>query len=143
MVKVSDLTSNRTTITVQIPMGLNEDGEMMHEPLVVVYRPNAYTANTELDLNEKRDSTWKSALGLSFVNALIESWDLQTDDGEPYPLWIEHPDNLAGDGGRKSVKDGYNSDLPCLAALPSNFIGQVIEGVSEDMGGDEADSSGS
>lgn len=109
-IRLVDLTKDRRTLTVPIAVGEDDAGEPTTEPLVLVYRPSAYTANTEREMNVLRESDWKSALGLSFVETLVVSWDLE-DDGKPFPIEKER-----------------------LAELPSNFISAVISGIADDMG---------
>ncbi len=120
-IKLADIKADRRQITVELDMGESpETGEKVTEALVVVYRPSAYTANTELTLNSLRQSEWKSEMGLAFLEALVVSWDLEQDDGEPYPITKES-----------------------LAELPSTFIAMVMYGVAGDMGKAVARSNGS
>lgn len=132
-VQLADLKRDRRTVTIDLPMGENDDGEMTTEPIVVTYRPSAYTANAELDFNDKLKGDWKSEMALAFVHTLVVEWDLMDGD-EKYPLWPQHPDNFKPDGTIKSAKEGYDHDLPCLAALPQPFMGHVIAGIAGDMG---------
>lgn len=111
-VKLADLTADRRKVAIPLNMGENPDtGEQNVQDLNVVYRPSAYTANTEKELNVLRQSDWKSEMGLTFLTTLVVSWDLEEDDGTPYIITKES-----------------------LASLPSTFISQVMAGIAGDMG---------
>lgn len=111
-IKLADIKADRRKVAIELTLGENpETGEEVTETLNVVYRPSAYTANSELELNQLRDSNWKSEMGLRFVEMLVVSWDLEDDDGNPFPI-----------------------NTQSLADLPSSFIGRVVGGIGDDMG---------
>lgn len=109
-VKLVDLKRDQRTVVIPIPVG-EADGVVVTEDLTVTYRPSAYTGKTEQELNALSKEEWKSEMGLSFINRLVISWDLEGEDGAVFAL-----------------------DIESLATLPTTFIGDVIQGVAQDMG---------
>lgn len=110
-VKLVDLQRDQRTVKVDIPIAEDDDGAVIYDQLVVTYRPSAYTGKTEKELNEILKGDVKSAMGIEFVKRLVISWDLEAEDGSPYPLSED-----------------------ALYELPGTFIGDVITGVAGDMG---------
>lgn len=120
-VQLVDLKKDRRTVIIPICIGqVPETGEDLMADLNVTYRPSGYTANTELEFNAMLEGKWKSEMGLEFLLRLLIEWDLEEDEDVPYPL-----------------------EKAALGDLPSDFITQVIRGVSEDMGKARARSNGS
>lgn len=119
-IKLADLQQDRRPIIIPIVIQAVEVGGDLTEDLSLTYRPSAYTGKTEKELNELAKGEWKSEMGLQFVKKLVVSWDLETDDGKPFPIEIDN-----------------------LAELPSSFVGEVISGIADDMGKDRRNSKSS
>lgn len=104
--KVMQLKADRAPLTVNIDIA-GQGVEQLH----IVYKPSQYTANAEKEMQKVQDEGGVSDWTLSFVNKLLIEWDLEGDDGKPYPMTVE-----------------------ALATLPREFIVRVSQDISEDMG---------
>lgn len=100
------LKADRAPLTVNIDIA-GQGVEQLH----IVYKPSQYTANAEKEMQKVQDEGGVSDWTLSFVNKLLIEWDLEGDDGKPYPMTVE-----------------------ALATLPREFIVRVSQDISEDMG---------
>ncbi len=96
--KFSDLKKEFRQLTVDI------DGESLN----IAYYVNAYTPELEADM---LDAEHKPATALAqAMTVMLKSWDLEDDDGKPYPLAFS-----------------------ALSKLPLNFMLKIFEAIGRDM----------
>lgn len=81
-----------------------------HEELTVVYRPSGLTPAVEFRLSELQGSSLYGAALAEALSAVLVSWDLESDDGKPYP-----------------------TERAALNDLPTVFLSQVFSAIVEDM----------
>ena len=98
--KIGNLVRDRKTVTVAVGNGTVQ----------VTFRPGGITPETE---DRLREMIAEQRVGASFVallSGIIVEWDLQDDDGKPYP-----------------------TDAESLRRLPTMFLYSVAQAVSAEM----------
>ncbi len=80
------------------------------ESLTVTYRPSGFTPETEARLRQYADDQRGGAALVALLADCLVDWDLLAEDGEPVPISIK-----------------------TLNSLPTLFLSQVVQAISEDM----------
>ena len=98
--RLSDLAKDRRTVTVTVNGGT----------VSVTYRPGGITPQSEDALRELIAEQRAGASLVAMLSGILVEWDLQDDEGQPYPM-----------------------DAESLRRLPTVFLSAIAEGISADL----------
>ena len=80
------------------------------ESLTVTYRPSGFTPETEARLRQYADDQRGGAALVALLADCLVEWDLLDENGKPLPI-----------------------NAKTLSSLPTLFLSQVVQAVTEDM----------
>jgi len=80
------------------------------ESLTVTYRPGGFTPETEARLRQYADDQRGGAALVALLADCLVEWDLLDEAGKPLPI-----------------------NAKALSSLPTLFLSQVVQAISEDM----------
>lgn len=82
----------------------------LDEELEVTYRPSGYTPEVEDRFQSKIEANRSSNSFAEFLAGILVKWNLESEDGSPYP-----------------------TDVSALRKLPSRFLSRVVSEITTDM----------
>jgi len=87
-------------------MDLPYAGDVLH----IVYNPQGYSGAVEKKVNELRDSEQSAHAVIELLLTMLIEWDLQNDDGTPFPVEAEP-----------------------MEQLPTTFLADVMGAIAEEI----------